>query len=168
MDVVKTLWFSVGANWTEEQELKQIQFRENYGDTDGLCLTTDPPPHLARPSLTTLCWWNVWSESLSKSKMAMRKLQEQDYGAAHFDNIFLFKLRTYIKFLTEHWTMGRRGKGHVLEVCNQCVLSLMRTDWNRGWLSGMLRVLKWYQLPLHQSKFIRAMTEKVDSLPQAH
>ena len=125
-----------------------------------------PPP--ARPSLTTLCWWNAWSESLSKSKMAMRKLQEQDYGAECFDNIFLFKLRTYIKFLTEHRTMGRRGKGHVLDVCNQCVLSLMRTDWNRGWLSGMLRVLTWYQPPLHQSKLIRAMTEKVDSLPQAH
>lgn len=165
MHVVKTQRFRVGANWMEEQEMEQIQFRERYGDVDGLCYEHRPP---ARPSLTALCWWNVWSESLSKSKMAMRKLKEQDYGATCFDNIFLFKLCTYIKFLTEHRTMGRRGKGHLLEACNQCVLSLMRMDWNRGWSSGALRFLRWYELPLHQGKFIRAMTERVDCWPQAH
>lgn len=55
MHVVKTQRFSVGANGIEGQEVKQIQFRESYGDIDGLCYEHRPPLPPANPSLTTPC-----------------------------------------------------------------------------------------------------------------
>lgn len=33
----------MGENWKEEQEMKEIQCRENYEDVDDLCYKQRPP-----------------------------------------------------------------------------------------------------------------------------
>lgn len=102
------------------------------------------------------------SESLSKSKNGHEKIKRGRNNVAIVWQYFLFKLLTSTKSLTEERQCKGEGKGHILEVRNQHILSITGIKWYTGWLPGMVKFLKWYELPLHHSKFTTAMTPKVD------
>lgn len=151
----------MGANWMEEQEMNQIQFRERYGGADGLCYEHR---RSARPWLATPCWWNVISESLSKSKMVRRKSKEQIMLRPVLTILFYSSYSHTLNSLLTRDHGKEKKRSNFRDVQSVC-LSFMRMKWNTGWLPGIGTFLKWYELPFHQGQIIIAMTGKVDRSP---
>lgn len=77
-------------NWMEEQEMNQIQFREN-NVVDDLCYEYRPP---TSPCLATLLLDNDPLQTISSSQRWPwgNQKEERDYIATCFDHIFLFNV----------------------------------------------------------------------------
>lgn len=89
-------------------------------------MNADPHPPLTGHSMWMTC--SEVDHYPSQRWSGEKKKEEQDYVATCFDIVFLFKALTQIKFLTEHRTIQRKGKGQILEVCHQHVSSVMGTE----------------------------------------
>lgn len=135
----------MGANWKEEQEMKEIQCRENYGDVNDLCYEHRHPlpPHQPSTGHSRLMKCLKWiisqvkdgHEKIKRKSRVMEQLVLTVFPPTPPTPLACIKYRES--------TMQRRGKGHILEMCNQHVLSIMEMKWNIEGLSGMVNFFFW-------------------------